>query len=453
MATEDVYEQIGRLTAQIKTTTDYDQRAKMKRDLVALAERLPTGTGRKTDFPSDETILSGEWRGLSLHHALTRPSRTDEQREFAEWYDHGVILGAALRQDPRTTRYWRRGCEERPDYAKALDTGTGSDWVPTETSADLAQQVRLETRVAGLVLNVVMPSPTYRLPVGGNPPRAHLVPESTGSEDWLDSTKLVPESDPVIGASATLHAKKVAVRCTPSLELTEDSIVPALPLIRAEIITALAQAKEDAVINGKRSAGLDGDVSAANDVRRWVDGFRVLASGAAFGNGAAVVQTSTAGRMELGDIRKLRQKMGKYGLNPADLFWLTGPAGYSQLMGLTDSLGNPLVVTREKFGNDATLVTGSLAALDGIGIVLSQFVREDLNHSGIYDGITTDSSMVLLVNRKQFVWGDYRTPFIKAREVIETDQLVLVGSMRADAVAYRPTEPVCGYIYDVRIPS
>jgi len=447
------YDAVARLSAQLQKSTDPATTFRLTKELQTAANRLPTSLGRKADFLEDDA-LERRAQGLSIERIFTRPSRNDEERDAAEFVDHAIILGAALHnRDPRTTNFWRRGLEERPWLAKALDSGTAADWVPTETSADLARQVRLETKIAGLLNNVAMPAPTYKLPVQGNPPRAKLVPETTGSEDFLDASKLIPESDPVFGASATLHAKKVAVRCTPSLELTEDSIIPALPLIREEIVVALAQAREDAIINGKRSAGLDGDVTTSNDTRRWVDGFRVLASGASFGNGQAVVRTATAGRIELGDIRKLRQKLGKYGLNPADLFWLTNSAGYSQLMSLTDGNGNPLVVTLEKYGPQATLVTGSLGALDGIGVILSQFVREDLNRFGIYDGVTTDSSMILLVNRKQFVWGDWRNPVIKAREVIETDQLILVGSQRADAVAYRPTEPICGYIYDVRIPS
>jgi len=221
-----------------------------------------------------------------------------------------------------------------------------------------------------------------------------------------------------------------------------------------EAARAMSEAQEDAIINGKRTGTLDADVVDANDVRHWFDGLRETATAAAKGNNTAVFGVATTGRIELGDIRKLRAKLGRYALNPADAFWLTNASGYTQLMGLTDSLGNPLVVTRERFGNEATLVTGSIAALDGFGILLSQFVREDLSHQGAYSGITTDSTQVILCNRREFIFGNRRPVTLKAREIIEEDLLSLVLMTRGDFVCTRPVPSTAGvpvgYFYDVR---
>jgi len=335
-----------------------------------------------------------------------------------------------------------------------MDTSAASDWIPEAVSAELHAQARLEMRVASLLRTVQMPTASYRLPVQGNRPVPYLVSENSGADDDLDNTKRGPASDVGLGASLTLNARKVGVRVVPSVELTEDSVIAALPLIREEIISALAVAREDSIINGKASGPhFDSDVTAANDHRKWYNGLRYFATAASAGNNQAVIAASTAGRLELKDIRSVREKMGKYAINPKECFWLTSVLGYNKLLGLVDSDGHQLVTTIDKFGSAATLVQGSIAALDGFGIVVSEHVRSDLNHAGYFDGLTSDAGICLLVNAREFVVGEYRTATLKSRELVETDQLALVAMTRGDFGCYIPTAnpwgPV-GMIYDIR---
>ena len=145
--------------------------------------------------------------------------------------------------------------------------------------------------------------------------------------------------------------------------------------------------------------------------------------------------------------------MGRYTVNPSYVFYVTGPLGYTQLLGMTDSNGHPLVATIDKF-SPGTLVSGSLAAIDGSGILVSQWIREDLNRFGVYDGVTTDSTMLIACNRRQFIFGSYRGLQLKTREAIETDQLVLVATQRSDFVCAHPVASAVGvptgYIYGIR---
>src|SRR5262249_43963460 len=154
---------------------------------------------------------------------------------------------------------------------------------------------------------------------------------------------------------------------------------------------ALAEAWDDACLNGKAPGGShpDADVTDTDDVRRWFNGFRVLASGASFANGKAVVQASTAGSLDVADLRKCRARMGRYGVNAQDVVIITGAAGYAKLLSLRDGNNPSPVLTADRFGGDrATLISGQLASLDGSAVVVNEFVREDLNHSASYDGVT-----------------------------------------------------------------
>jgi hypothetical protein len=99
----------------------------------------------------------------------------------------------------------------------------------------------------------------------------------------------------------------------------------------------------------------------------------------------------------------MRNRMGKFGVNVRDLAYIFGPTGYHQAVSLAE------VTSVEKFGSNATILTGTLAAFRGIPVVVSDFVREDLASTGVYDGVTTDKTVCHLVNLKRFWVGMRRS--------------------------------------------
>jgi HK97 family phage major capsid protein len=447
----DLYDRIARISTQIAKSRDPEAQAAMVADLTELTARLPKGGRRKAEFDCDEDD-GPRHRDFSYKSLLERAARTDEQREAARFIDDCAILQALLpRRDVRTTRYFQKWMTV-PKIKTAMDTATAGDWVPTQTSAELHAAVRLQTKVAALLRQVEMPSPTFKMPVGGNRAKPYWIAESTDPDAELDANKRIPAVNVALGATLTLVASKFGVRCVPSVELDEGSIVAALPYIRDELTYAMAAAREDAVIKAVKSPAthFDSDTTASNDYRRAYSGLRWHATAASAGNNQAVFAAATAGQLQLGDIRKLRAKLGKYAVNPGDCFWLCNIPTYTQLLSLTDSAGHQLVTTVDKLGSQATLLTGALGALDGHSIIISDYSRSDLNHFGYFDGITTDAGALLLVNRQQFVFGTYRTAELRSREIISTDQLELVATLRETMGCFTPSEPCVGYVYDVR---
>jgi hypothetical protein len=119
----------------------------------------------------------------------------------------------------------------------------------------------------------------------------------------------------------------------------------------------------------------------------------------------------------------------------ANCFFLTGYSGSIRFLTLYDTAsGQPIVLTRDKMGERATLFTGTFGELFGRPIVVSREIREDLNASGIYDGVTKTKTIVLHVNRQCFKGGErraYRTQ--RGDELkMETGQIVIVSSWRGD---------------------
>ena len=88
----------------------------------------------------------------------------------------------------------------------------------------------------------------------------------------------------------------------------------------------------------------------------------------------------------------------------------------------------------DKLGPNATILNGQVGTLFGAPVIVSEWVRENLNASGVYDGITTTKTYALAVNRGEWAMGQRMALDVEVDDSIyrETYQRVLVGFMRED---------------------
>jgi len=332
-----------------------------------------------------------------------------------------------------------RYMEVSEDFRKAMDTATateGLEWIPTELSADLVDQIRLELRVASLFQRFWMPTPVFKFPVKTGGFVVYYLSEATADVDEKIPTSGIPTAD------VTFTARKLGGRLLSSTELSEDSIVAVLPLIKADIVKGLADGQEDVIINGDRSAphqdAKAGDplgVNDAKDRRKAFAGLRELCPATTFRD----VTT-----YDVADLRTLRGLMGKYGVDPKKLCHIMSIGAYMTTLSFTE------VATVDKFGEQATWLKGYLSAIDGIPIEISEYVRADLNASGVYDGVTKTKTLTLLVRKDAYLIGDRRMPRVKSAQNIETDQDVTVVTQRMDFEGkYAATELTVGVNYNV----
>ena len=256
-----------------------------------------------------------------------------------------------------------------------------------------------------------MPTNPFKLPVVASDATAYLVGESTADGTGDKITASTPGS-----RNLSLTAKKLGARVLYSEEMTEDSIVATSSFVLDNLAIAIASGLETAIINGALSTPhIDSDVTSASDARKSFKGLRAsVLSGA-----RQDLNTFTTA-----NLRSLRFKMGKYGIDPSKLVWITGPKGMKALMGLAE------VITVDKYGALATVLSGEMGKFDGIPIIVSDAVREDLSVTGSYDGTTATKSVILCVYTPTFVIGDKRRVTVKTWEDIERDQTVVVSTVR-----------------------
>jgi HK97 family phage major capsid protein len=301
-------------------------------------------------------------------------------------------------------------------YLKAFGSTVsngGDEWVPTALSSQYIEEFHLDRKVLGLFKQIQMPTNPFELPISNSYTTAKIVAEnSAATAQNFGTSKL------------TFSATKLYEYMILPEELNEDSAPAIMELIKAQVLESQGRAQEQYVINGD-TAGThqDSDVTSAADARKLCDGLRKLAL-ANSANGSTV---SFAGAVTTAKLDAMRTAMGKFGVNPRDLVLIVGPDVYSQMLGLAE------VSTVEKFGPQATILSGALAAFRGSPIVVSEFSREDLNASGVYDGTTTTKASALMVHKARFYDAVRRPIKVKVQpDLPNQDRWLMASYQRVD---------------------
>jgi len=385
-------------------------------------KNAPQGN-RLTEFPVEAAT------GLvDLHKSFSKDPRVVE---FQKRADDLFIVSKVLGIDPRQSKLYKDFQEPVSELRKAMTTATtggGAEWIPTGFSADLIGKVEMALKVAALHPRVKMPTDPFKVPA--------LTGFSTAKLGGTEGSAS-PTASALTTSNVVLNAVKLITYVGLSYELEEDSIIAVLPLIKDDIVKALARAQDNAAINGDTSAShMDSDVTDAEDVRKAWNGYRDLVISAA--------KVDCAGAISDTKLRAVRKAMGKYGVDQNELAWVVGISGYNQMLGLSE------VITVDKYGPNATVLTGELAKFDGIPVVVSEYVREDLNATGVYDDTTKTKTIVLLVRKDGFFFGDRRDVLIETDRNIKVQTTDLVASQR---VAFMPrlpsTDAIVGLLYDI----
>jgi HK97 family phage major capsid protein len=365
--------------------------------------------------------------------------------------------------------YARGGIKSLPTYEPyqelarifraAMDTaesGAGSEWVPNGVGTSLIPDVRPEFAVTSFIQNIPMPRSPFVYPVQGNHFRGYLITEATSDTE---------ASNPAFGRrdvqtlNVTLTARKIGAIVYHSRELEQDSIVALSAAIRGDLAYAIEASKESAWINGQRAAisgtsstfdtgeTFSNSAGEEDDREAW-DGLRY------FANLTGVIEDASGG-LVAENLANVIGRMGKFGMQPNDLVWVTSYAGKARLLTLKSSTGTAVVLTREVAGPNATFETGVMGLIFGSRLLVSNEMSQAMNAAGIVDG-TGNTTAILCFNRRRFVHGAVQLTEVEAsREFrFNTDQIAVKATYRADGQDVRlpsATETSVGGIYAVAV--
>ena len=306
----------------------------------------------------------------------------------------------------------------------ADNAGVGSEWIPDEFRTELYQTFQVPRGLRALLPSVQMERETLLIPKLSRGGRPFI--KGVATDDLAKYQASTIET-----AQKTVRAKGLATLMNIDDAAGEDSAFAIIPALSRQIAQDLEDAFEDCMINGDTAASHQDDIANWNVRERWgasglggSSDHRRLFLGmraAAFDKGSAV----DASTFTFAKFMSVNSQLGE--LAVGNKVCVVSPEAL-----VANFLQLDQVVTLEKFGPQATILTGELARLAGIPIVLSRFMSADLKGTtGLYDNVTKDSTGFLIFNTDSWYQYVRRQITIESDKDITSGVIQLVSTMRA----------------------
>ncbi len=314
-----------------------------------------------------------------------------------------------------------------PTIAKVFadNVGEGGEFIVSTPMAELERTAELARSLESLVADLPMSASTITNPflTTGAQPFLHGIP-ATGDMNPADLPKSM-----LVSGERNLTAKTLTVSIPADRDAIEDSIIDFVDLGRQLVAEALRDGTEDAMINGDTTVP-HGDTAFAswNPRSRW----QVLGSSldhrrAWIGWRHRAIDTSahhdyTGSQTVVGALGAIGRLTVPHSFG--DVVYITSPEYY-----LAKILTDTNLLTYDKYGDLATLVTGEVGKIGGRRIVLSEFMTADLAASGLYTGTGAKTGMVV-PNLSRFRMGRRRALRIEVETVVRNHTTYIVASER-----------------------
>lgn len=340
-----------------------------------------------------------------MHYA--EQSRTNEQFSDRD-KTNAVFLARALNKSLFTTRLG--------DRMKAVLTDTNLN---EAFSTNVYHEMQQQLVVAPMFNRIEVNSKDFRIPVADEDTSDFVAQFPSGSfaAGVTDFTTVPTSRQAQIGAVA-LQPKKFMVATHIAKDEEEDTILPLIDFLRQAATRRLARGIDKAILRG------DGSLSAfsASNALAGAGAYASVIKGVvelAAGVGGLVTKTGTTiDKADPSDIAAARLKLGKYGLAlGTNLAYITSVEGYNNLVTNTD------FQTVDKFGAQATYLTGSVGAVYGIPLYISEFMDT---------AAAADSNLGVLVYKPGFIIGERRAMEIESEYLPQQQVTAMYLSTRFD---------------------
>lgn len=278
---------------------------------------------------------------------------------------------------------------------KAFNVTDFANWIPTLNTRFYFEEFEIEPGIERYFDQITMQSKTERVPGAVNRLKGRLE---------ADDATFSAQSN--TQANYTYTAQDCVCHTDISEDLMQDMVpqTGSFDRLRKEVALGLRRSKEDAIINGddtgspQGASHMDSDVAggAATLFNKAFKGLRKIAIAAGANNGV----DNAGGPIDRDTFANMLVKMGKMAKEKGDLVWILGPSVSNRIV--TGAV--PELLTLDTFGPSATILTGNIPRIFGVEPYESEWVREDVNASGVYaaaQALTT----ALLVKKSRFLIG------------------------------------------------
>ena len=323
-------------------------------------------------------------------------------------------------------------------------SATGDELVGEAFATAVWDDVFLATQIAGLfgpVYPMMAEKDTYPLNLGSATFRLGTQNTATTASDLATRKVQLDASKELVGEVDFAY------------HLEEDSVIPLVPEIRRTLSRNAAEALDNVMLNGDTTDAGTGninlyDANPANDSKYLIwDGLRHLWLVDVTANGLDQGGAPTSDMFI--DILAL---MGKYAAQPGRLACIMDIATYLKCVKIDE------VMTKDKFGDRATILNGQLASIWGIPIIVSGEASKTGADGMVYETAGDNTKgQVTIVHRDMWKLGTRRQLLIEADRDIQKRQHILVVSFRPafncyyGATADRPSADHTAGAYNITV--
>ena len=310
--------------------------------------------------------------------ALQRSKMHYQEQSRAEQFSekemaNAVILSKMLnRRDPYDTKFGAR--------MKAV---TSVDQFLSNFSQNIYTEMEQQLVVAPMFQRMAVDAKTFRVPVADEDTDGDVAMFASGTfATGIAEATRVPASNQNTISAVEFTPHKFMASTHLAKDEEEDTVLPLLDFLRAAATRRLARAIDKSILRGTGAltgftASPTNTITAGTGYASVIEGLTNLASDASL----SVATGSGNDKADPTDIAAARTSLGKYGLQLGnDLVFITSIEGYNNLVTTSD------FQTVDKFGPNATYLTGSVGAVYRIPIAISEFmdnVGSTGNHLGI----------------------------------------------------------------------
>ena len=339
------------------------ERARQMRANYELAMMVFGGTWRMTNpvrlYPPEDLVRG--WVA-NVFERGTPPAVTDANGKVIRKLDPQPVLDAIKNQRAMDT----------------AETGYGLELVGAQYVRDLWTAARNMDSIVGDIRTIPMTDPTVYVPIDGDLPEMLFVGESTSASATAYDTSKTASS------RVTLTAKKFTIQQIWSGEMEEDSIIAFTPFLREKLNMSAALHLGSAYYNGDTTNAGTGNINLddANpaDTKHYLawNGIRYYWITTATGQGKSMAATLDPHEIDVArgklngaddDVDNAIKNIN-WGQDPRNLRLVADWDTYMAMLDIDD------VRTVDKYGPQATVITGELASYRGIPIISPSYATK-----------------------------------------------------------------------------
>ena len=240
-------------------------------------------------------------------------------------------------------------------------------------SSNIYTEMEQQLVVAPMFERVAVDARNFRVPGADEDTDGDVAMFASGTfaTGIADATR-VPTSNQNTISSVDFTPHKFMAATHLAKDEEEDTVLPLIDFLRAAATRRLARAIDKSILRG--TGALTGFTASPTNAIVAGTGYASVIEGITnlTGDVGAGLTVDTGGandKADPTDIAAARTKLGKYGLQLGnDLVYITSIEGYNNLVTTSD------FQTVDKFGPNATYLTGSVGAVYGIPIAISEFL-------------------------------------------------------------------------------